>query len=914
MSKIIYLLIEGEYSTKANEMFSKVCNDYDYDNQLLHANYFLNSHPNDGKPVTPAKFRNFIKASVNNSNIEEIKKDLANIKPDLVILMGGNIVKHFTNASVSSLKNRILDIDYFGITCKTACLYAYNYYKRDNQMKKLEDSLNYIVDYDLDANNEPTTEHEIIKTVSRFEEVIDYCIEAKTFCFDFETNAKDWFDPEGEATILSISFNHGFSYILPLYHREPIFEDHENVISSFNENALTWKPKVIDQRRPIFSKTDIDYFFQVMNDDIFSNIKVKKIAHNLDFDLHWMARYGVKDYDGKFSDTMLMYHLIDENTRNGLKELTKEYFPKFGGYEDALKMFSWESTPLDILSKYASVDTDITLRACAHFEHILMNDKLEDEEVEYNLEQYVKHGGDKSLVEREKDDYILYVLYRNLIIPSFFTLFHAEHHGAKIDPELIEEAIIEGEKRLKKKHKELAEFSEVKRFIKDERNRIHGKKILELKQKIEKRIGMGKDEDADKFIQNYKKGIQDIQSGVVVMYEDINYNSPTQLKDLLFNDGYFEFPLYVDPRSGETKRTSERSHLKEIDHPFINTLFAYRSISKMLSTYYRGIKDKLDTNNFIHTSFLLNGTKTGRLSSRNPNLQNIPTILKFKDEDAEYCLKMVKKFFTVLDDSYYLVQADYSQAELRVIANFSRDDTMIDTYKKDIDIHALTASRTIEMSLEEFYKLDKKDQKVYRWGAKGTNFGLVFDISVEGYRQYLKTQYGINISSEEAQDHSDKFFSTYSKLKQWHSNFKNFAKITGYVRTLFGRKRRLEHIKGNTSDSAARATDERLSINNPVQGTSGEYTTFSASILRHRLPKDCIFFNTVHDSIFFYIKKDKLEHCLDIIHEACENPPVEHYFGVHPGEIPMKMDIELSDKSWGEQVEYEEFLENNSNN
>lgn len=910
MSKKLYLLLEGPYSSDPGSVVNYIIENFDYNLDNISVNFLLQDHPNDGKSVTPAKFKKAVELQ---AKPDEIVKDIDDFQPDMVLLFGGNIVKHFMKASASSLKNRVIEVDYFGRTVKTAALYAYNYYKRDGQFDKLKTSLSFIVDYDLNQEK-ASTPFQIIRTVEQFDQVIDYCIEAKTFCFDFETNAKPWFDKDGAATILSISFNHGYSYILPLYHKEPVFENHDEVIKLFKEGKLTYKPKVVSYKQPIFKKEDVDYFFERFNDDIFSNIKVKKIAHNLDFDLHWMARYGVVDYDGRFSDTMLMYHIIDENTRNGLKELTKEFFPKYSGYEDDLKMFSWDSTPLDILAPYAAIDTDITLRACTHFERLLIDDKLTDDYELQNLEYYVMNGGDPSLVEREKDDFILYILYRNLIMPSFFTLFHAEHRGAKIDPKLIEEAIIEGEKRLKKKHKELAGFSEVKRFIRDERKRIHTKRIDELTAKVTKRLDAGRNPETDKFIIKYKEEISKLKSGEVSLYDDINYNSPTQLKNLLFDEGYFEFPLYTDPMTGEQKRTSERTHLKEIDHPFINTLFAYRSISKMLSTYYRGILEKLDDNDYIHTSFLLNGTKTGRLSSRNPNLQNIPTILKFKDEDAEYCLKMVKKFFTVLDDSYYVVQADYSQAELRVIANFSGDETMIDTYKKGIDIHALTASRTVEKTLDEFYELDKKEQKVLRWGAKGTNFGLVFDISVEGYRRYLKSQYSIDISSAEAKDHYSKFFNTYKKLKPWHSNYKDFAYITGYVRTKFGRKRRLEHIRNNRSDSAARASDERLSINNPVQGTSGEYTTFSASILRHRLPKDCIFFNTVHDSIFFYIKKEKLNRCLDIIYQACEKPPVEHYFGVKDGVIPMKMDIEISDKSWGEQVELEEFLERNINN
>lgn len=898
--------MEGEYSSEATELYNRLL-DMGMKEKDIHMNYLLDEHPNNYKTVTEKKFS----LAIEEKGLSEIRKDLEDIEPDIIIFVGGNIGKHFMKATVSKTQGRLDKVTMFGVEYKGTSLYSTRYYGRDNKWDKFNSQMNFIFSADIHDDFTPTTKFEIVKNIDKFYDVIDYCKEAKTFCFDFETTGVEWYNKDQVATILSISFNHGFSYILPLYHREPIFEGIPNILKHLEENPNCSKPKVIGFQDPIFTKDEVDEMFEVMGDEIFSNRKVKKIAHNLKFDLHWMSRYGVNVYDGRFDDTMLMSHIIDENTPNGLKDLTKVYFPRFSGYEDELKLFSWESTPLEILSKYASIDTDITLRLAALFEDMLINDMLTDENEIYMLEDYARSGNPK-LVEREKQRYILYLLYRNLTMPSFFALFEAEHHGAKIDAQLIKDSIKKAEILLEKKHKQLFSFKEVNAFILRKQKEENAKAIKELDAKIQKRLEAGRDESKDSFINKYKQKINDIKTGVICLYDTINFNSPTQLTSLLFDKESFNFPLQIDPRTGEGKRTSAREHLQEIDHPFIITLFAYRSISKMLSTYYQGILDKLDENGFIHSSFLLHGTKTGRLSSRNPNLQNIPSRLKFDDPETEECLKMVKKFFTVLDDSYYAVQADYSQAELRVIANFSEDDTMIDTYKKDIDIHALTASRTIDKSLEEFYNLPVKDQKKYRFGAKGTNFGLVFDISVDGYKNYLKLQYGISISRAEAQDHYTKFFKTYTKLKKWHDDYRDFANITGYVRTLFGRKRRLEHIKDNSSrNSSAKATDERLSINNPVQGTSGEYAIFSAAILRHRLPKGNIFFNTVHDSVFFYLKKDKLDYCLDIIHESCENPPVELYFGVKPGIIPMKMDIEISDKSWGDMEELDDFFNKN---
>lgn len=829
-----------------------------------------------------------------------INEDLKELQPKVILIFGKNACNYYFNEDWKKVlgQSKMIEIDgnqylAFG--------FGSTLWMRNNKWtsySKLVDATNKAVFESNGVSYEQSTGFKYIHNRDEFHKVLDYCKETGTFCFDFETTGLDYFREEQKPTILSICFQHGFSYILPLYHFE------------------SW-----------FNEEDIQYFFKVIGEEIFNNIKVNKIAHNLKFDLHWMRRFGVDKYDGRFNDTMLMSHILDENTKNGLKDLARKYFIKFSGYENELKKedgsldkFSWETVPLELLSKYAALDTDLTLRLYHMFEEMLIEDgislkekrniltRIQDKFV--GLENGEKLTPYKGLTNIEYLEYLetipyrLYLLYRNLTMPAFFALFDAEHHGCKIDSELIRKSIKEAEIILEKKSKQLHELPEIKKFEILKRKQINEARIELLEEKIKARLEKYKPGTALEV--KYRDEIQRIKSGELDLYEGINFSSPTQLKEFLFTPMGLNLKGMWDERKKEYTLTTKREFLAEIDHPFVILLLSYRSIASMLSTFYEGILERLDSNDIVHTSFLLHGTTTGRLASRGPNLQNIPARIKFKDEEAEKVLKMVKKFFIALSENHYMLQADYSQAELRVIANFSGDPTMVDAYKHDKDLHAITASNELGLTFEQFMELPPDEVKKHRTAAKGTNFGLVFDMSIQGYLDYARNNYGVVMTYEEAEKKYKAFFKMYSKLKEWHRTYVKFAEKYGYVRTLFGRKRRLLSIQSK-EDTPAKGMDIRASINSPIQGTSGEYAIFSAAIMRHRMNATCPFVNTVHDSVFFYPLITELDKNIPLIMGACENPPIQTYFGIYPGEVGMKMDLEISDKSWGDMVPIEKF-------
>lgn len=300
-----------------------------------------------------------------------------------------------------------------------------------------------------------------------------------------------------------------------------------------------------------------------------------------------------------------------------------------------------------------------------------------------------------------------------------------------------------------------------------------------------------------------------------------------------------------------------------------------------------------DYNNFIASEICVHN------SSDKPNLQNIITRTKYKEvEDA---VAFVKKSF-IVPDEYTLVQADYSQMELRVIAHFADEKTMIDAYRRDQDIHELTAANSRGYTLEEFKKLDPKLYKQYRYEAKAENFGFIYGISSEGFREYARTTYDLKLSQRESEHRRAAYFKKYPNLLKYHQEYISKAKKFKYVRTMFGRKIHLPDI--DSINSGVRGHAERNAINSPIQGTAGEMTIFAVALLTVRLPKEVYIVNTIHDSIMFYIPDNMVSTVIPIIKETMENLPAKQYFGREIDSLPIKVDFEYSKKSWKELVSY----------
>jgi DNA polymerase-1 len=457
----------------------------------------------------------------------------------------------------------------------------------------------------------------------------------------------------------------------------------------------------------------------------------------------------------------------------------------------------------------------------------------------------------------------------------------------------IEDYIYKAELLAQKCKEDLYSFKELKSFIynynkyqvQEEVNKIN-LEIQERKSKLlEKNIN--KDVENDFVIVRKKTKIGELMSNSVNLYTDINFISPKQVQQLLYSKMGFGFPSF------DGKYSTDAESVSYIDHPFIEKFRAYKTVSRVLSNYLISLKDK-EICGRIYGNFNQAGTKTGRISSSNPNLQNMITRINYKNDEVLEVVKLVKKLFVPPKD-HYILQTDLSQAELRMIAHYSEDPMMIKAYKENIDLHSVTGAKIRNVTLDEFTKLEtfKED----RFMSKSANFGWTFGSSIAGYIRYVKKQIGLLITENTAQNHKDAIFKTYVKLNVWHEKYKRIFKSVGTVETLFGRKRYLSEY-WNKGD-AEYASGERMAINTPIQGSSGEWTLFSIVLLWFRLPKEVQIFNTVHDSTLKYTPKNLLERTKEITKETFENLPTQHYFNFTL-KVPMKVEFEYSDISWGD--------------
>ena len=329
--------------------------------------------------------------------------------------------------------------------------------------------------------------------------------------------------------------------------------------------------------------------------------------------------------------------------------------------------------------------------------------------------------------------------------------------------------------------------------------------------------------------------------------ENFNIGSPAQVGEILFDK------LKLDPKAKKTKTgqysTSEEvlekiSHL----HPVVNKILEYRQLKKLLSTYLNALPNTINpTTGKIHTTYNQTVTATGRLSSTDPNLQNIPV----RDEIG----REIRRAF-IADEGHTFLSADYSQIELRLVADFSNDKVMLDAFANDKDIHAITAAKIYKTPLEEVTATQRRN-------AKTANFGILYGISAFGLASRL------GIPRSEAKQLIDGYFETFPTVQQYMSEAIEKARENGYVTTIKGRKRMLPDI--NSRNAVVRGYAERNAINAPIQGSAADIIKIAMvnifdEIAKRGLKSKMIM--QVHDELNF----DVLPQELDIIKElVCRN-------------------------------------------
>jgi DNA polymerase-1 len=371
----------------------------------------------------------------------------------------------------------------------------------------------------------------------------------------------------------------------------------------------------------------------------------------------------------------------------------------------------------------------------------------------------------------------------------------------------------------------------------------------------------------EKLGKDLKEKLVDIEKNIFhFVGHEFNLNSPKQLSEVLFDE--LSLPVFKKTKTG---RSTDEETLQELSaaHPAIPFLLQYRQLFKLVSTYVDALPKSIQEDGRIHSTFNVEGAATGRLSSTNPNLQNIPIRGEMGGE--------LRKAF-IAPKGKVLLGADYSQIELRIMADVSGDEAMKKAFQEGLDIHAATAAKIFNISIDQVTKQQ-------RTVGKTMNFATLYG---QGPRA-LSRQLGIDFAT--AKQYIAEYFEQFPKVKAWMARTLEFGMKNGYVETVSGRRRYMPELSSN--NHFLKAAGERAAINHPIQGTSADMIKIAMVAIGKELEKNdqCQLILQVHDELMFECKPEEVESTARMIKQKMEN--------ALKLSVPVKVDLK-SGKSWGE--------------
>lgn len=704
--------------------------------------------------------------------------------------------------------------------------------------------------------------YHIVKTFKEVKQLVKACLATGYCCYDFETSGDPIYTDRFYPTILSITFQAGSGISVPLNHFET---------KTYCEPGYNWKKvlKYIGRR--------------LMEND---NPSLTKIGWNLKFDNQVWHKYGIRPV-GRMIDGMLAKYILNEERPNDLKSMVDRYLPEFGGYEkeNGFDKLPWDKKPLIPLSKYGCMDTDCTFRLSIFFEQRLI-------------------------------DTGLYSLYRNLITTASVVFTEVEKNGIYVNKAFNDELLESYKSKLEEYKNKCLNLKKVNKFSRKQIETRVEEYISNMEEELEK-LDYNNPKDARK-IKTREDKISQIRAGVfttkkeLALIEPINLGSPNQLKNLLFSEQGFNLPIlkYTDkkePSTDEDTLKELRLTIQNPDNPkaiFLDNLLEYRGIQKMYTTFIEGWHEKLQDDSRLHGRYLIHGTTSGRASSQEPNLQQIPKT----SVDPN-----IKKQLIAPEGTLYMA-LDYSQAELRIMAHLSGDETYLQAFAEGKDPHLMIAAKKYKVPYDEALAImesdDHPDRKIWknrRKQAKQIAFGIIYGIQAKLLSQKLSDpKEGIIVTPQEAQSELDSFFHEHPKIKKYMKSQERFLKKHGYVKSLFGRKRRLPQVYSDDSGEAAYAV--RLSVNMPCQSAASDMTLF-ASVLNYwdmrqgkfpYLPEVA----TVHDAVYYNPKPNDINiWTVHKIWDTCRNPSTKKYFGFQIDDVDMDMDFTIG-RSMAEELPF----------
>ena len=355
-------------------------------------------------------------------------------------------------------------------------------------------------------------------------------------------------------------------------------------------------------------------------------------------------------------------------------------------------------------------------------------------------------------------------------------------------------------------------------------------------------------EELKKFSEQLKEQLEIVEKKIYEQAgEEFNIQSPKQLGVILFEK--LKLPGAKKTKSGYSTAVDVLEKLAD-KAPIVSDILYFRQLAKLKSTYADALGDYVAKDGRIHSHFHQTITATGRISSTDPNLQNIPVRMELG--------RKIRKVF-IPEEGYVFIDTDYSQIELRVLAHMSNDDKLIEAYNKNSDIHRITASEVFGVPFEEVTPIQRRN-------AKAVNFGIIYGISSFGLSQDL------SITRKEAQNYIEQYFKTYPGIKSYLDTTVAKAKETGYTTTIFGRRRPIPELK--SSNFMQRSFGERVAMNSPIQGTAADIIKIAMNNVHDRLLRENCeskLIMQVHDELLVEAKKEEVEKVSRILKEEMEN-------------------------------------------
>lgn len=704
------------------------------------------------------------------------------------------------------------------------------------------------------------TRYTIIKNKRELKKLIACCKATGYACCDYETNAEPIYNKGFKPTILSVSWMPGFGASIPLDH----FQTKEYTSPGWN-----WKKML-----------------RKFGEEVIENYEITKVAWNWKFDDQINQKYRIF-YRGTCLDGMLAKYLLNEEKPNDLKSMVRRYLPEYGNYEkqDAFDKIPWDKKELDPLCHYGCQDTDYTLRLMIFFE--------------------------KKLI-----DLGLYSTFRNLIMSASRVLTSVEKNGLYLDREFNNQLLETYKPKIDAARQAIYDLPRVKKFEKKYNQEKIDKYIQSIEAELEE-LDYNDPKDKRKIVSREQK-ISNIKAGIFTTKKEqelirpINLGSSVDLPALMYSEEGFHFEVIKNNESGkpstdEETLTNLRLTVKKPDSPkaiFLDRLLELRGLEKMYKTYIEGWNEKVQDDDRLHGRFLIHGTTSGRLSSAEPNAQQIPKTSV--DPNIKLQLKAPK--------GTLYIASDFSQAELRIMAHLSGDETYLNAFNSGQDPHLAIAATKYHIPYEEALKIyedenhpEHKIWKVRRKQAKQIAFGLIYGIGAKLLAVKLSDpKSGIIVTPEEAQKEMDIFFGQHPKLKTFLKKQEKFLRKNGHLVSLFGRKRRLPQIYSNDKGEEAYAL--RLALNFPCQSAASDMCLFGSILIYYlmrqgKLPSTksvCL----VHDANYQITKPENIN--IWSIYEMWQiyrNPLTKPYFGFQIDDVTMDMEFVIG-RSMAEELPF----------